>query len=133
MSKYEPLTRHLRTSRKDRVPMTFAELENLLGFALPNSSRRHRAWWANNPTGHVNAQAWHEAGYQSTDVDLERERLVFVKLNTSRGSPPESRHPIFGSARGKLWIAPGVDLAAPADPDWGKVTEDAGPWDRDLK
>ena len=132
MSKYAPLTRHLRASRKPRVAMTFSEMERLLGFPLPRSSREHRAWWANNPTGHVNAQAWHEAGYQSSEVDLAAERLVFVRLNAVGDGDAALRHPIFGAARGKLWLAPEVDLTEPADADWGKVYEAKGGWDQDL-
>ncbi len=128
MSKYAPLKEYLQSSRKARVPMTFGQLERLLGFRMPASSRAHRAWWANNPTGHVNSQAWHDAGFRSAEV--EAERLVFVKLNHPDQCANPPRHPIFGAARGNLWLAPGVDLAAPADPEWADVvgTADA----RDL-
>jgi hypothetical protein len=30
-------------------------------------------------------------------------------------------HPAFGSMKGLIQIAPGVDLTEPADPEWGKV------------
>ena len=136
MSKYAPLTRHLRAANADRLAMTFAELEGLLGFALPPSARKHRAWWANSPQSHVNAAAWYHAGYQSQAVDLETEKLMFVKLNTLDMSPPRKpgRHPMFGSAKGQLWIAPGYDLTEPADPEWGKrLYEETGPWDKEFE
>ncbi|MFB9951750.1 helix-turn-helix domain-containing protein [Rhizobium puerariae] len=34
------------------------------------------------------------------------------------------RHPIFGCMKGTMTIPDGLDLTAPADPDWGKVYED---------
>ena len=33
-------------------------------------------------------------------------------------------HPIFGCMKGTMTIPDGLDLTAPADPDWGKVYED---------
>jgi len=32
-------------------------------------------------------------------------------------------HPAYGSMKGLIQIAPGVDLTEPADPEWGKVYE----------
>jgi hypothetical protein len=37
---------------------------------------------------------------------------------------PSERHPIFGALKGSTFIAPGVDLTEPADPEWGKVYDD---------
>jgi hypothetical protein len=130
MSKYDPLTKHLKAQRADRVPMTFAELEKVLGFPLPPSSRKHRAWWANDPQGHVNARAWRAAGYQSADVDLDALKLVFVKLNavepekgqfvkSLEGDLVRFDHPLWGALAGIVTVMPGVDLTEPADPDWG--------------
>ncbi|MFN0116325.1 MAG: hypothetical protein ACKVPY_16765 [Paracoccaceae bacterium] len=117
MSKYAPLTNYLKAQGADRVPMTFAEMERVLGFPLPKSSRKHRAWWANDPRGHVNAKAWREAGYRAEDVDLEDAKLQFVRLNEVEGAERKAKtkgdHPIFGCMKGTITIAPGVDLTAP--------------------
>ena len=53
MSKYTPLTRHLAKRDLERIAMTFDQIEQLLGFPLPPSSRKHRAWWSNNPSNSV--------------------------------------------------------------------------------
>ena len=53
MSKYSPLTLHLQVCQQALVPMRFAEIEAILGFALPPSSRQHRGWWSNNPINNV--------------------------------------------------------------------------------
>jgi hypothetical protein len=112
MSKYAPLTKHLQAQSADRVPMTFAELEQVLGFPLPPSSRKHRAWWANDPHGHVNAKAWRAAGYRADSVDLADARLEFVRLNEV-DKPGLKDHPLWGALVGIVTIAPGVDLTEP--------------------
>lgn len=112
MPKYAPLTRHLAAQNKPRVAMTFAEIEAVLGFALPPSARRHRAFWSNNTTNRVLPEAWRAAGYQSRAVDLAVGKLLFEKLNTvEAGDLPD--HPIWGWAVGKITVQPGFDLTAP--------------------
>ena len=128
MSKYAPLTNHLAKRHTAQVAMTFPEMEALLGFSLPPSARRHRAWWSNNPKSSVVTQAWLQAGYKSRDVDLEAEKLVFERLNTVAATPKQTQspkqtrlHPLFGLFAGQIKFHEGVDLAEPADPDLGKL------------
>ena len=82
-SKYAPLRQHLQNlggQGVDRVRMTFAEVEEILGFELPKAARKHRPWWANqiDTRNRPQARAWQNAGYETTEVDLGRETLVFV-------------------------------------------------------
>ena len=79
MSKYSPLTLHLQVCQQALVPMRFAEIEAILGFVLPPSSRQHRGWWINNPINNVMTKAWLAAGYTTRAVDLAGEHLVFAK------------------------------------------------------
>lgn len=136
MGKYEPLTHFLVRSGTSHLPMSFEEIERLLGFPLPASSRSHRAWWSNNPNNNVMTKAWLAAGFETTDVDVLRGHLVFRRrkgastqaavarpaaageeagetLATNRGP-----HPALGAMRGLVRIEPGIDLTHPADPDW---------------
>src|SRR5262245_1081363 len=113
--KYDPLRRYLRQQTRNRVPMTFRELESIIGGPLPASARRHRPWWANDATGHVHAHAWLEAGYRTEQVDMEGEKLVFVQAPDSMGrGMAESntaykardaiaQHPMIGAMKGLLW------------------------------
>lgn len=122
MSKYAALTRHLSSKAGSRVSMTFSDLEAVLGFRLPASARTHRPWWANSGHGHVQARGWLDAGYQSEQVDLEHEKLVFVRLNTvepplAGGAAPEGDHPIFGCMAGMITMPEGTDLTEPAYAD----------------
>ena len=77
MGKYEPLQNHLERSEYSQVPMSFTEIERILGFSLPPSSRKWRAWWSNNPSNSAITHAWLDAGFQTEQVDMERRRLVF--------------------------------------------------------
>ena len=76
--KYAPLFHHLEGLSRSDWTTTFAELERILGFPLPDSARLYRPWWANAAkSGHCQAMAWSVAGWKTGDVDLEAETLVF--------------------------------------------------------
>jgi hypothetical protein len=42
---YQLLHRYLRDRYADRVVLTFGEIEDLLGFSLPEAARLHLDWW----------------------------------------------------------------------------------------
>jgi len=90
MSKYEPLRRYLASQGGRETPMTFMEIENVLGFRLPESARVHRPWWSNNVGTHVNAAAWRNAGWRTSKVDLGAERVTFVREPTVQSGVAES-------------------------------------------
>lgn len=139
-SKYEPLGTYLRQQYGSQIPLTFAEIEKVLGFPLPPSAR-FRAWWSNNDFNNVMTKVWLKAGFKTANVDLEGKRLVFVRKSgamSGRGgfsepsapggaaSSPDTtgRHPAIGALRGMVTIEPGVDLTKPADPEWGSLAND---------
>jgi hypothetical protein len=97
LSKYDPLRMHLARHRETELPMRFREIEDVLGFALPRSARRHQAWWANEVSGsHVQKASWRKAGRRTARLDLGAERVVFVQDHShrpdadpgERGAPP---------------------------------------------
>jgi hypothetical protein len=131
MGKYSPLADFLRAQRRNEVPMTFAEIERIVGSPLPRS-HRYRSWWSNNSFNSVMTKVWLDAGFRSADVDIKRRKLVFRKTEPqgstdvsahTKGSmraAVSSRHPMFGALKGLVRIAPGTDLTDPADSDWGR-------------
>jgi hypothetical protein len=139
MGKYVPLKAYLETQGRDHVPMTFAEIERVIGEPLP-ASKQYPAWWSNNPSNNVMTREWLAAGYQTESVDISGEKLVFRRVKPAGAagvvrafgtSDPSGgngqgtvRHPIYGCLAGTITIMPGVDLTEPADPDWAKVYED---------
>lgn len=76
--KYRYLSSFLRNSGKDRLRMTFAEIEKLIGFSLSPSARRNRANWANSETQSL-ACSWLKVGYKTVEVNLTKEYVVFEK------------------------------------------------------
>lgn len=123
MSKYSPLADYLKRQDRERVPITFAEIERITGTKLPASALKHRPWWSNNPRNSVMTKVWLDAGFESEQVDMESRKLVFRrvrKLNT-RGAGDEGGekpfHPAWGAMKGLIRIMPGVDITQPADPE----------------
>lgn len=122
MSKYDPLREHLSTLPTPLWRTSFKEIERILGFHLPPSSRRHRALWSNNAQNHVMTQAWLSAGWRTEQVDLEKEELVFRKVEASaiersREISKPSKSP-FGGLQGTVRINIEVDITAPTGEDW---------------
>ena len=131
MGKYEPLSAFLKSQNRDHIPMTFSEIERVLGSKLP-PSKLHRAWWSNNPNNNVMTKEWLSAGYVTEAVDVEAERLVFRKATgalrpeketraeTAAGNKPLpiEEHPGFGFMRGQIRIEPGFDVTRPFEDEW---------------
>ena len=131
--KYDPLKCYLESATQAAIELSFVQIEEIIGSELPASARKHAAWWSNNPTNHVNAQAWLAAGYASGRVDLVGERLVFSRqseavrvapgLQESGAETPQPPAPglvdrLRARLGGTVWIAPGVDLTAPTGEVW---------------
>jgi YD repeat-containing protein len=126
MGKYDPLKTFLETSAGDDIPMSFEDVEKVLGTPLPGS-QRYPAWWSNNPSNNTMTQAWLDAGFRTERVDTAARRLVFRRV---KPLPPSS---VDGPATpqgggiierlqralaGTVRIAPGVDLTEPLNESW---------------
>lgn len=131
MSKYDPLTGHLAARQAERVPMSFDEIERLLGFRLPASARAHRAWWSNNASNNVMTRAWLAAGYRTEEVDLDGRRLVFRRSEPQRdvraAAPRVAAvaHRLHGAMRGTVTLAAAYDPSEPGDPGWAGLADEA--------
>lgn len=132
MSKYQSLRTFLSEQGSEFVPMTFKDIEKVLGFKLPES-QKYPAWWSNNPTNNVMTNEWLAAGYKTERVDIEGHKLVFRRTvplppkadpgepGPTEGGAKPKRHAFYGWMKGMITIAPGTDLTAPADPEWGEI------------
>ena len=84
---YQLLQTYLRDRYADRVVLTFAEIESLVGFPLPESARSQQEWWDSTDGAPRTAQsdAWTLA-HRTAKVNLVARSVVF-----DRETPPESR------------------------------------------
>jgi hypothetical protein len=78
---YELLYKYLRDRYANRVVLTFAEIEDLLGFSLPDLARIQFAWWDGDdfvagPS--TQSLAWTLAGRTAT-VNLPAQSVAFER------------------------------------------------------
>ena len=76
--KYRHLSAYLATSNSPSVILKFEEIEKILGFELPDSAKKHRPFWANTTT-HSIALSWLSVGYETVDVNMDQQIVVFEK------------------------------------------------------
>jgi hypothetical protein len=77
-SKYAPFREFLRSLKVREMRMTFQEIEEILGFGLPPSSK-YNALWANSGSSWPLAKIWLEEGWRVRDVSPERGRVTFYR------------------------------------------------------
>ena len=97
--KYYRLYAHLCGLRAQGWRTTFEEIEAVLGFELPPSARLYPAWWSNQSIGHSQTLAWSAAGWETAEVDMGAETLLF----RPRARPAADRYQKYRemAARGK--------------------------------
>ena len=85
---YRPLYKYLRDRYADRVVLTFAEIEDLLGFPLPETARLQEWWDRTAPVANQSPQsvAWTLASRTAT-VNLVARRVLFER------ETPADTHP----------------------------------------
>ena len=94
MGKYDALhhfLEHIQPNVRERT-LTFNDMENILGFKLPESAYKHRAWWANptSPQQHPHAQSWLEAGW-TVDSANQKDTWVRFRRDKQRQSKQETK------------------------------------------
>ena len=90
--KYRRLYTHLRNLQYREWRTSFREIEAVIGFELPPSARLHRPWWGNQKggNGHSHALAWGVAEWETAQVDMDAETLLFRRTQPT----PVSRLPL---------------------------------------
>jgi hypothetical protein len=79
--KYVLLHKYLENRYADTVVLTFAEIEDLLGFALPDQARLHQEWWTAARTdvaGSHYSDCWILAG-RTAAPNLPARHVVFER------------------------------------------------------
>jgi hypothetical protein len=83
--KYGVLYSYLEHRYADVTVLTFAQIEDLLGFSLPQLARTYQAWWTlgANVEGAPHADAWTLAGRTATP-NLESRTVSFERVPSLR-------------------------------------------------
>jgi hypothetical protein len=79
--RYASLYKYLETRYADVVVLTFGQIEDLLGFALPQLAKTYQAWWTpgeTNVDGPPHSDAWTLAGRTATP-NLQAKTVVFER------------------------------------------------------
>ncbi len=75
--KYAALKEYLKLKLDEKtLTLSYNEIEKIIGVKLPQSAHMHREWWENG--GHVQAEAWLQAGWKRGRVELGQ-FVTFVK------------------------------------------------------
>lgn len=77
MSKYNPLKKFLQSSNENVIQLSFSQIEDILGFTLPDSARIHDAWW--RAKDHTQAKAWLDSGYKVKLLRRKQEVVSFTR------------------------------------------------------
>ena len=76
--RYRSLAEYLLSSNAKRINLSYEQIENILGFTLPNTARNFKkSYWANTKT-HSYASSWMAVGYKAR-VDVETDIVTFIK------------------------------------------------------
>jgi hypothetical protein len=88
---YRLLHKYLRDRFANRVVLTFAQIEDVLGFALPDPARVQLEWWAGsetNPPRSAQSDSWTLASRIAT-VNLSARTVLFERDSSlEAGSAP---------------------------------------------
>jgi hypothetical protein len=87
-TRYQPLADYLLQYSRERIELSFDDIESVLGSHLPPSARNPRLiqWW-DNDSGNEQAQAWMSAGYEVERIDITNQ-LVTFRFHSREASPP---------------------------------------------
>lgn len=76
--KYRGLAKFLLSSNETRVTLSYSQIEEILGFTLPDTARKFKqSYWANTET-HTYSSSWMAVGYKAR-VDVENDTVTFIK------------------------------------------------------
>jgi hypothetical protein len=78
---YRPLHKYLDDRYADTVVLKFSEIEDLLGFTLPDLARVQQEWWANgegDSAPSAQARSWTKARRTAT-ANLAAQTVVFER------------------------------------------------------
>jgi hypothetical protein len=85
VGEYQLLYKYLRDRYANRVVLTFGEIEDLLGFALPDPARLQREWWGSADSmapRSAQSDSWTLASRTAT-VNMVAQNVVFDREDSA--------------------------------------------------
>ena len=82
-AEYLPLHKYLDDRYANTVVLTFAQIEDILGFTLPDLARVRQEWWANPDADHTpsaQSRSWTQASRTATP-NLVARIVVFERAS----------------------------------------------------
>jgi DNA-binding transcriptional regulator YiaG len=81
-SKYYQLFQYLQASNQTQLTLSIDEIATLIDGKLSPNARQNRSWWSNRDSpSAVQAAAWIQAGYHTSTIDLDEQRITFQKFS----------------------------------------------------
>lgn len=85
VGRYQPLYEYLRDRYADRLVLSFAQIEDLVGFTLPPEARLALEWWAADDA--VAGAAWRLADRRAT-INLHAQTVVYERNEAPARAQP---------------------------------------------
>jgi hypothetical protein len=86
---YGSLQKYLTARYADVIILTFGEIEDLIGFALPDPARADSAWWGAATPGATPSAQWQSwtLAKRLATPNLPAETVLFERMPAARSSP----------------------------------------------
>lgn len=100
--KYIPLANYFDVALQQEITLSFGELENIMGQALPNAAYLNKSWWKKTKPPLSHYLSWTNAGYYVIDVKLgssvsfSRTQMKSTENNTSNSEENSAAYIIRG-------------------------------------
>ncbi len=78
MSKYDALTKFLKSRPENSVVLAFADIEEIINEQLPPAAHRWFTAWDNRSA--ALQDGWLNAGWRTVMVDMENEKVKFKRI-----------------------------------------------------
>lgn len=92
MNRFTPLEEFLKKRNEEKVVMTFTQIEQMVGFTLPQKAYWYRKWWGNNSFAPpCRPKPWQNVGFVVADADLINGRIVFIREGCRAFKQPSQR------------------------------------------
>ena len=79
---YNPLKSFFAREERTTFTLTFAEIEEILGYELPPTARKHKAFWYRHDDSHISvSQAWETEDYKMFDMRFDQEKMRFKRVH----------------------------------------------------